>query len=427
MPRALLEQCYRAALRAADPGAATAAAVSAMELAASPAVFALGKAAVPMARGAVRALGARGLGVAGGLVVSIAPGPAVGPLAVIGGSHPVPDEASFQAADALEEAVRAVHGAGDALVLLSGGTTSLVAAPVRGIGPADLRATFEAMLASGAPINVMNAVRRRLLRWGAGRLALALAPARVHTLVVSDVMGGELAAIGSGPTVPDPWTAAEVRDAVSRAAVRMPAAVDTWLAAAVAGVVPETPKPGDPALPGGETRVILDNAVAVSAARDAAAQAGLTRAEGALPSLSGEAAAVGRAMAGALARISLGGGSPAFVATGGEPTVTLPPGCTGRGGRCQELALACALELERLGLDRVTVLAAGTDGRDGPTDAAGAVVDAATPGRIRASGRDPSRDLAAHDAWTALGAAGALLHTGPTGTNVNDLVLAIAG
>jgi glycerate-2-kinase len=196
------------------------------------------------------------------------------------------------------------------------------------------------------------------------------------------------------------------------------------------GEEPETPKPGNPAFRTVETQILLDNESAVRAAQSEAIRSGFV--VGARPApLEGEAAAAGRAIASEFLRLASDrsaavGDRPVVAVWGGETIVTFANTSDGRGGRCQELALACANSLSDAGesADGILVLAAGTDGRDGPTDAAGAVVDAGTWARIRAAGRDPSRDLANHDAHAALKAAGALLVTGATGTNVNDLVIA---
>ncbi|MBC7897731.1 MAG: DUF4147 domain-containing protein, partial [Cytophagaceae bacterium] len=352
----------------------------------------------------------------------------VGPLRHLQGDHPVPGELSRAASEALADVAIAARDAAEVIVLISGGTTSLVAQAVPEVAHADLPAIFEALLRSGMPIGPMNTVRRRILRWGAGRLARALAPARVHCLIVSDVMGSELAAIGSGPCVPDPATAAEVRAAIEASGVEgVPASLREYLARVERGETAETPRFGDPEFVGVRTRVILDNSHALAAVRDAADSAGLLVLDAPDIAISGEAAELGRTLAHALARAAaaLGAGERRLWVAGGEPTVTLPSHAQGSGGRCQELALACALEWKAHGATALSLLAAGTDGRDGPTDAAGAVVDASTVDAILRAGRDPHTDLQAHDAHTALDAGGALLRTGPTGTNVNDIVLAL--
>lgn len=175
------------------------------------------------------------------------------------------------------------------------------------------------------------------------------------------------------------------------------------------------------------TRVIIDNSHALVAIREAAHAAGIPVLDAPTIAIEGEAVELGRTLGHTLctAARSLGTGERRLWVAGGEPTVTLPSHAQGTGGRCQELALACALEWHALGATSLTLLAAGTDGRDGPTDAAGAIVDATAVDAIVRAGRDPHADLQAHDAFPALDAGGALLRTGPTGTNVNDVVIAL--
>ena len=426
--RAELEQLYFVATRAADPRHATAIAVRDLRLSAPPVVIAIGKASAAMAEGTLDALRDAQLGNAGGLVISHEARGSIGALPHLQGDHPVPDKGSRAASEALAAVTLVARDAADVIVLISGGTTSLIAQAIPEIPEADLPGIFDALLRSGMPIGAMNAVRRRVLRWGAGRLAHALAPARVHCFIVSDVMGSELAAIGSGPCVPDPTTATQVLAALDTARVEgLPVSVRDYLARTQRGDAAETPRNGDPEFQQVQTRVILDNSHALSAVRDAADAAGLLVLDAPVIAIDGEAVELGRRLAHALAdaSASLGAGERRLWIGGGEPTVTLPSHANGTGGRCQELALACALEWHARGATSLSLLAAGTDGRDGPTDAAGAVVDASTVDAITRAGRTPHADLEAHDAFPSLDAGGALLRTGATGTNVNDIVLAL--
>ncbi|MGQ0648592.1 MAG: glycerate kinase type-2 family protein [Gemmatimonadaceae bacterium] len=425
-PRKLLEHLFRTAVDAADPRGAVREAVSAFDFKAAPAIIAIGKGAPAMAAGALQALGARELTPRVGLVVSDTGTPApLGPLRHLAGSHPVPDERSFAAAAAMVDTVVAGQRSSDVLVLLSGGTTSLIAHPVAGIPPEDIATLFGALLGSGARINEMNVIRRRVLQWGGGRLALALAPARVRCLIVSDVLGNDLPSIGSGPCVGDPATVAEVRDVVSRWRLPLPPSVSAYLARVAGGAEPETPKPGDSLFQHVETRILLENATAVAAARREVQRLGLGLID-AHGHLEGEAARCGRAVGVQLGQESATLGGRRVLVVGGETTVTLRGGAGGSGGRCQELALAAADMLREAALgERAVLLAAGTDGRDGPTDAAGALVDGTTWTRVHMAGRDPARDLDQHNAYHALDSVGALFRTGPTGTNVNDLVIAV--
>jgi glycerate-2-kinase len=315
-------------------------------------------------------------------------------------------------------------------LLLSGGASSLLAAPVDGMAPNDLTALYALLLGSGLDIAAMNRIRKRFSRWGGGRLARALAPAPVRGFVVSDVIGDDLAAIGSGPCVPDPTTASEVRQLLEDARLwdRIPATARRLVTSSESGETAETPKPGDAAFARVTLEVIASNRLALEAAAKRAAELGLASVVAETP-LAGEASTAGASVAATLLQHCPPSEIPqparrCFI-WGGETTVTLGEVPPGAGGRCQELALAAARALAGapagLGL-----LAAGTDGRDGPTDAAGAVVDGDTWRAIAAAGRDPGHDLAAHDAYRALDAAGALLKVGLTGTNVMDVVIGIA-
>lgn len=434
-PRALLVDLYRAAVHAAAPGPALA---EALESRGRPErrvhILALGKAATPMARAAVDFLRRHGLEPAGGVVVTPeavdTPHPS---LAVAVGDHPEPGARSLAAADALGTAAARVGASDEAWVLLSGGATSLAAAPIDPVPAGDLGRLYALLYAGGLDIAAMNRVRKRFSRWGAGRLAQALAPAAVRVYVVSDVIGDDLASIGSGPCVPDETTTAEVRHLLTSAALwdRVPESIRKTLAAVEAGRAKETPKPGDPIFSNVETRIVASNRGALAAAAARAHDLGVETALIDEP-LQGEAADAGRRIGLTLLNNSQSRATQpqradqvfAYI-QGGETTVTLGHGPTGKGGRCQELALTAARELARSKGRRITLLAAGTDGRDGPTDAAGAIVDETTWDAIRRAGRDPERDLAAHDAWSALETVGALLKTGLTGTNVMDVVLAV--
>lgn len=437
-PRALLADLYAAAVAAVAPGPALTAALA--ELETEPArrvwILGLGKAAHPMATAAVAALRARSAEPAGGVIVAPAEAPPPQPALIVrAGDHPEPGPRSLAAAAALGAVAARVRPEDEVWVLLSGGATSLVAAPIDGVAPAELADLYALLLGSGLDIAAMNAIRKRFSRWGAGRLATALAPARVRVFVVSDVIGDDLAAIGSGPCAPDRTTAAEVRARLTSAGLweRLPQSIARALAAVDRGLAPETPKPGDPVFATVDTRIVANNRSALSAAAARASALGIVPAL-MDAALAGEATRAGRRIASELGSYRppddlqpAEADRPICLIWGGETTVTLGSAHAGRGGRCQELALAAAGTLgeRRLPGGRMALLAAGTDGRDGPTDAAGAIVDDHTWERIRRTGRDPERDLAAHDAYPALDAAGALLRTGLTGTNVMDIVIGL--
>ncbi|HYD51731.1 MAG TPA: DUF4147 domain-containing protein [Gemmatimonadaceae bacterium] len=386
-------------------------------------VVAVGKAAPVMAVSAGTVLASVGRTIAGGLEVSTLPlGSGVPGIEPGSGDHPVPRASSRMAAERLTAVCARVRADDIVFVLLSGGTSSLIGAPVDGVTDDDYRLLCERLLGSGLDIVAMNAVRKRFSRWGAGRLAAALAPARVVCLALSDVPGDDLAAIGSGPCVPDLLTAAEVRRIASEATIALPPSCDAYLARVERGELAETPKPGDPLLALASARVIAGADSAVEAAVRKASALGyriLRHRE----SIGGDAAAAGRALAGEL--LASASHAPVCLAWHGETTVRLPVDAP-PGGRCQELALAAAEVLHDAPFP-VTLLAAGTDGRDGTTDAAGAVVDHATWDAIARAGIDPAAALARHDAHRALDAVGALVRKGPTGTNVGDVVVGMAG
>ena len=435
--RRLLADLYRVATEAVNPGPALTSRLRAISPAPvrRPWLLALGKAAAPMAQAAVETLSEMGLEPAGGLIV--APRADASPharLEVVAGDHPEPGKGSLAAAEALERTARRIGADDEVWVLLSGGTTALIGAPESGISSADLTSLYSLLLGSGLDITAMNRIRKRFSRWGGGKLARALAPARVRVFIVSDVIGDDLASIGSGPCVPDPATASEVRRLLERAALwdRIPAAARELVAAAEAGRKEETPKPGDQAFARVSLELIASNRLAVEAAARHAAAVGLIPEVAAEP-LAGEAAAAGASLAAHLLQNCGRFGLPQPDGTqstrrcfiwGGETTVTLGDRAPGLGGRCQELALAAARVLDAAA-PGVALLAAGTDGRDGPTDAAGAIVDGTTWRDAAAAGRDPVRDLEAHDAYRSLDAADVLLRPGLTGTNVMDVVIGI--
>jgi hydroxypyruvate reductase len=424
-PRDFLRRVYRAGVAAADPEIATRQAVQALDdLAQSTWIIAIGKAAHRMASGAADAVRSRHIGVAGGLVIAHEPSRNTShALPFVQGDHPLPGRGSQLAADYLRDLSDETTSGSDALVLVSGGATSLVGAPIDALAPADLRETFAALLASGADIDLMNAIRKRLLRFGGGRLALALQCRRVHCLIASDVLGNDPASIASGPCVADAGTARDTRDRARAAGIwnQLPESARRHLDAMADGSAADLPPRDHPRFASTSARVILDRTDAERGAA-AAAQAMGAAVEILRTPLTSEAAIAGERFARGLLSPTSGTG----VIWSGEATVSLGTS-RGAGGRCQEFALACAKALDAAGPSAagITILAAGTDGRDGPTDAAGAIVDATTWATIRAHGIDPASALRDHSSYDALESAGALLMTGPTGTNVNDLVIAL--
>lgn len=391
-------------------------------------MLAIGKAASAMAAGAEAWLAQSGRQAAGGIVV--APASAHGARTrfhEITGDHPVPGANSRRAAEALEAAAAAAGPADVVWVLLSGGASSLVAAPVQGLSSSDLEALWLLLLASGLDIRAVNAVRRRFTRWGGGRLALALAGRAIEVLAVSDVPGDDPAAIGSGPCAADPLSVGDVERTLRDAALwdAVPSTVRAMLHGDPRPVA--TVGPAHPAFVRVRTRIVARNADAVRAAAVCAEALGWVVRTAAAP-LTGPAADAGVRIANALLDEAADGArQPVCLIEGGETTVALGARSAGSGGRCQELALAAAAILAGRGAEpSAALLAAGTDGRDGPTDAAGAVVDGDTWRRVIHAGLDPAAALAGHDSYRALDAAGALLRSGPTGTNVMDLVIGSA-
>jgi len=298
--------------------------------------------------------------------------------------------------------------------------------PVEGITLADVQRLTDALLRCGATINELNAVRKHLDRVKGGGLARLAHPATIVSLILSDVVGNPLDVIASGPTAPDSSTFAQAWGVLEKYGVvdQSPRAIVEHLRRGAAGLIPDTPKVGDPVFAATHNLVIGSNQVAARAAVAKAQELGFHTL---LLStyVQGEAREVGQVFA-AIARQMADTGEPlprpGLVVAGGETTVTVRG--AGRGGRNQELALAAALSLE--GLSDVAVVTLATDGSDGPTDAAGALADGTTVQRARSRGLDPTRYLADNDSYSFFQALGDLLITGPTNTNVNDLTFVFA-
>jgi glycerate-2-kinase len=366
-------------------------------------VLGLGKAAAAMARGLADALPDLQLT---GVIATPVPGEAPPGLEVVRGAHPVPDAASASAGNAL---LRAAAGAGaDDLVvaLVSGGGSACAEVPAPGLGIDDIARATEALLASGAPIGEVNVVRRRLSLLKGGGLARAAAPAAVVTLVLSDVVGNDLPTIAGGPTIPDP-NGIDVALGVLRSRdlrIDLPPKVPKCLRGA----------PSGGGFDRGPVVLVGDGSRAAEGARAAADRLGI-RAHIVETALEGEAREVGRHLAGD-GRAAPG---PGMLVHAGETTVTVTG--EGTGGRNQEVALAAGIELE--GTAGILVASVGTDGIDGPTDAAGAVGDGGTVARGRSVGLEARRSLAANDSHSYLTATGDVLVTGPTGTNVGDVMV----
>lgn len=335
-------------------------------------------------------------------------------IEVLEAAHPEPDAAGLEATRRLFAAVEGLGPDDLVIALVCGGGSSLLPAPPAGVSLADEIALNRALLASGAPISAMNLVRKHVSLIKGGRLALAAAPARVVSLIVSDIPGDDPSLVASGPTVPDPGRPEQAREVARRFGLDLPQSVLDHLADDACAA----PDPADPAFARNSVAIIASSGVSLAAAA-ARAEAQGVHAAILSDAIEGEAREVAR-VHGAIARnVALRLHpfvKPTVLLSGGETTVTLRG--KGKGGRNCEFLLSLALGIE--GLEGVTALAADTDGIDGASDAAGGIVDGGTAGRIRDRGRDPVALLDANDAWTALDLAGDLLVTGPTGTNVND-------
>ncbi len=336
-------------------------------------------------------------------------------IRVLQSAHPVPDEAGLAASTELLRLVEGLTQDDLVIALVSGGGSSLLPAPPEGLTLADEIAVNKALLASGAPISAMNVVRKHVSDIKGGRLAFAAAPARVVSLIVSDVPGDNPAFVASGPTIPDRSTAEDALAIVARYGMDLPPAVMRHLKSGQAGA----PLPDHPAFGNHERHVIASASVSLEAA------AAKARALGVEPvilsdAIEGEARDIGRMHAAIAIETALRNrpfAKPVVILSGGETTVTISS-TYGKGGRNSEFLLSLALDID--GVEGIHALAADTDGIDGSETNAGAFADGGTVSAMRAAGADPRDHLIRHDAWSAFHASGDLFVPGPTGTNVND-------
>ena len=415
----LLKESFAAAVAAADPLQ-----MLAQHLPQAPRralVVGAGKAAASMAVAVERAWSDVELD---GLVITrYAHGLPTRRIRVIEAGHPVPDAAGEAAAAEILARASSLQAGDLLLVLVSGGGSSLLSLPVADVSMEDLKRVTRDLLASGAPIEQMNVVRKHLSRIAGGHLATAATArgATVVALIISDVTGDAPADIASGPCAADPSTYADATSVLRRWNVTPPASAASWLARGERGEIDETPKPGDARLAGVENRIVATARGSLQAAGEVFRRAGVT------PvilgdTVTGEAREVAKVYA-ALVRELRGHDAPfarpVALISGGECTVTLPPGARGRGGRCSEFLLSLAVELD--GMPGVHALAADTDGIDGSEDNAGAWLGPDTVARAAAAAGLPARAaLDAHDAYGFFAAGDSLVVTGPTRTNVND-------
>jgi hydroxypyruvate reductase len=393
-----------------------------------------GKAGAPMAAAVAQVLGER---VSGGLVIvkhghGLEDPGAAGSIEIVEAGHPVPDEAGLEGARRITHLLRGATGRDLVLCLISGGGSALMTSPVPGISLRDLQILTGILLRCGATINEINTIRKHISQLKGGQLAQLASPAPVVSLILSDVVGDPLEVIASGPSVPDPTTFGDAWSILERYAIveEVPASITRHLRAGVEGRVAETPKPGDPLFDRVQNVIVGSNRLAAQAAALEAQRLGF---DTILLStfVEGEAREVGKMVAG-LAKGLVRGEAvhpagnpltlPVCLIVGGETTVTLRG--DGKGGRNQEMALASAISLD--GWDRVLIASLATDGTDGPTDAAGAFADGGTLARASRLGLDAEAYLNRNDAFHFFQELGDLLITGPTKTNVNDLILVLA-
>jgi len=394
-----------------------------------------GKAGAPMAAAVNRILGPR---LTDGVVIvkhkHVLDDPmATGAITIVEAGHPVPDEAGLQGAGQIADLLRSTTSRDLVLCLISGGGSALMTSPAPGISLADLQVLTQVLLSCGATINEINTIRKHISQLKGGQLAQLAAPSPVISLILSDVVGDPLEVIASGPTVPDPTTFGDAWSILERYRVvnDVPASISNHLSAGLKEIIPDTPKAGDPIFDGVQNVIVGSNRLAAQAAANEAQRLGF---DTMLLStfLEGEACEVAKVIAGLAKGLVRGEtmhptdrtlSQPACMVLGGETTVTLHG--KGKGGRNQEMALAAALSLANW--KDILVVFLATDGTDGPTDAAGAFADGSTVARATHFGLDAEAHLARNDSYHFFQKLDDLIVTGPTNTNVNDLVLILAG
>ena len=409
-PRAFLESLFSVAVSAADPDK-----VLAANLPEKPkgrtVVIGAGKGAAQMAQAFEKLWEGPLEGV---VVTRYGYGAPCERIEVLEASHPLPDENGLKASRRLLDAVSGLGPDDLVVALVCGGGSALLPLPAEGLTLEDEIEVNRALLASGAPISAMNALRKQISQIKGGRLAAAAYPAKVVSLVVSDIPGDDPALVASGPTIPDASTRADALKIVERYRLDLPPRVRALLATGQS--LP--PAPDDERFASNEVRLVASAAVSLDAAAELAQRAGI----GAVvlsDAIEGEASEVGRvhaAIAREVASRNRPFRKPVVILSGGETTVTLRG--KGRGGRNSEFLLSLSMAID--GACAITALAADTDGIDGSEDNAGAFADGRTVARLSAMGQDAAALLGANDSWSAFSALGDLFRPGPTGTNVND-------
>ncbi|CAG0931417.1 glycerate 2-kinase [Thermoflexales bacterium] len=436
--RAGVQQLQRAALAAADPAEAVYKFVSRVgdqilvadrsyPLRQFDRVFLVGagKAVLPMAEAVSEVLGER---LSGGVIITKyhhTDRPLPDQIRIHEAGHPVPDQSAVDATRDLSAVLHGITPRDLIFCLISGGGSALLTLPAQEITLVDLQATTQLLLRAGATIREINTIRKHLDVVKGGGLVRLANGAPIITLILSDVIGDDLSVIASGPTVPDPSTFATAWQIVEQfdLADQLPAAVRARLSHGASGEIADTPKPGDPLFDKVQTVIIGSNAQAAQAAEQAARQLKFNTLL-LTTQLQGEAREVAKVVAAIAQEIAVYNrpvSRPACLILGGETTVTLKG--QGLGGRNQEIALAAAIAIE--GLPNTLIAALGTDGTDGPTDAAGAMATGETVERARSIGLDAQAYLAGNDAYHFFQPLGDLIITGPTGTNVNDVLFVL--
>jgi hydroxypyruvate reductase len=409
-PKQFLESLFYAAVAAADPAVCVPASLPQRPRGRTVVVGA-GKGAAQLARAFEQAWDGP---LSGAVVTRYGYGAQCERIDVLEASHPVPDAAGLAGSERLLGEVAGLTSDDLVVALICGGGSALLPAPPQGLSLEDEMALNQELLRSGAPISVMNTIRKHCSRIKGGRLALAAYPARVVSLIVSDIPGDDMAQVASGPTVPDASTREDALAGIAAYSMSLPEAV----MAHVRSDRSEGPSPNDPRLKYNQARIIASARVSLEAAAAEAKRQGI---EAVILSdaIEGEAREVGKvhaAIAREVATRNRPFGRPVVILSGGETTVTLKG--KGKGGRNSEFLLSFAIAVD--GLGGINALAADTDGIDGSESNAGAFADGGTAASMRARGVDPKAMLAGNDAWTAFRAVDGLFEPGPTGTNVND-------
>jgi len=382
-----------------------------------------GKGTAPMAKALEDILG--DWLTSGWIIVKYGHGVALKKTHIMEAGHPIPDEAGLRAAEEILGQIQESTEEDLIICALSGGGSALLPAPSPPINLDQKQESTRLLLECGATINEINAIRKHLSRSKGGWLAKTAYPAALVSLILSDVIGDPLDVIASGPTVPDKSTYSDCIEIIERYDLinRLPKSVVEYLAQGVAGILPETPKVGDPVFSKVQNLIVGNNRRALLAAEKQAISFGYntlvlsSQIEGEAREVAQVFAAIGKE----ISQVGLPISPPACLLAGGEPTVTIQG--IGKGGRNQELALAFAIDID--GWDRISLLSAGTDGTDGPTDAAGAIVGGLTCRRARQANLNPHAFLLANDSNSFFESLGNLLKTGPTRTNVADIICMI--